>query len=197
MGFMKKNVNAILLLLIVLVAASIVGLTSYYQMSFHNLSSDYHQKVGELQKTASELEVSQVQLNETAVELQLKTEREQDLSGKFTQEREEKRIVIDELNDTREQLAETKAVLASTRTELSIVNQTLQVKTEELDEANAKIGIFRGGVNDILSELSSWTSAFNSYYGADTTTAECKAILSGLEGDVEDAKEEAEQLDDI
>jgi len=197
MGFMKKNVNVILLLLIVLVAASIVGLTSYYQMSFYNLSSDYHQKVGDLQKTASELEASQVQLNETAIELQLKTEREQDLSGKYTEVREEKRVVIDELNDTRKQLAETKAVLASTRTELNIVNQTLQVKTEELDEANAKIDTFRSGVNDILSELSSWTSSFNSYYSADTTSAECKAILSDLDGNVGDAKEEAESLDDI
>ena len=90
MAAMKRDVNLGLLLLIVAALLMFSGFTVYYQTTFKNVSKSFEIKLRELEGVSNELEAKRGQLNETNVQLQLKKQKEEDLSKKFTDVRSEK-----------------------------------------------------------------------------------------------------------
>ena len=67
MPIMKRDVNLVLLLLIVAALLMFSGFTVYYQTTFKNVSKSYEIKLKELESVSKELESKRTQLNETSV----------------------------------------------------------------------------------------------------------------------------------
>jgi len=84
MAYITKNINILLLVLIVLIASSLVGATVYYQNTFQDLNDEYTSKSELLQNISAELAKQQQMLNQTTGELAIKTTREAELSKKYS-----------------------------------------------------------------------------------------------------------------
>ena len=80
MSYIKRNVNTVLLLIVVLIIASVAGLSTYYQKTYKNLSMDFQEKIEEVETLADDLEKQKKELNSTQEELDLKKEREKNIS---------------------------------------------------------------------------------------------------------------------
>ena len=80
---LKKNVNGILLLLLIILAVAFAGFSVVYQLSFENVTTEYDQKMGQLEKVQSDLLTHKEKLEETEYELEVKAGKEEDLSTKY------------------------------------------------------------------------------------------------------------------
>ena len=83
MAYMKRNVNLGLLFLMVATLIAFAGFATYYQATFLNLSLSYEDKMAKIDALAETLNVEKVKLNQTSTQLQVKAEREKDLSVKY------------------------------------------------------------------------------------------------------------------
>ena len=142
MAVMKRDVNLGLLLLIVAAIIMFSGFTVYYQTTFKNLSKTYQNELGNLQMVSKDLEAKRGQLNETSVQLQLKKQKEEDLSKKFVDtkserdqlETDKKKLELD-LAGTKASLASTSAKLSETQNQVNQVITDLAKKTADLNNA--------------------------------------------------------------
>lgn len=139
MKIMKRDVNFGLFLIIIAVLVSFASFTVYYQSTYKNLTTSYNYKLEELKRTSEELGLHKSKLNETSFELEIKVEREQDLSNQYVGlkgERDklqtDKQTLQTELSSTKTNLAEKSALLVAKEAELS-------QKTTELAAANSQI----------------------------------------------------------
>src|SRR3989344_1344666 len=126
MSFMKKDVNVVLLALIVASILVFSGFTVYYQTTFKDVSLEYKNKLEQLQKVTSDLSAQKQQLNET-YSLRVKAEQDKkaldqsykDLSDERNQLENDKSSLESELLDTKSDLAEKSAQLQLTQNQLS------------------------------------------------------------------------------
>ena len=142
MAVMKKDVNLGLLLLIVAALIMFSGFTVYYQTTFKNVSKSFEIKLAELEAVEKDLQAKKGLLNETSVQLQLKSQKEADLSKKFVEtesEREQlesdKNKLTADLASTKTELAGTKTTLEQTKVQLSNTLTDLAKKTADLANA--------------------------------------------------------------
>ena len=142
MAVMKKDVNLGLLLLIVAALVMFSGFTVYYQTTFKNVSESFEIKLKELETVEKDLQAKKGLLNETSVQLQLKSQKEADLSKKFVEtesEREQletdKNKLTADLTSTKSELAGTKAKLEQVQVQLSNALTDLAKKTADLSNA--------------------------------------------------------------
>lgn len=159
MAFMKKDVNLGLLLLIVAAILTFSGFTVYYQTSFKNLSKTYQTQLKDLEKVTKDLEAKRGQLNETSIQLQLKQQKEEDLSKKFVDTKSERDQLEDDKNkltaevaSTKGQLAAASAELASTKNTLSQTLADLAKKTADLANALSDVKRFKDDVDCLEKE---------------------------------------------
>jgi len=139
MAFMKKDVNLGLLLLIVAAILTFSGFTVYYQTSFKNLSKTYTNQLQELGKVTKDLEAKRGQLNETSVQLQLKQQKEEDLSKKFVDTKSERDQLEDDKNKLTAELVNTKSQLAAASAELTSTKNTLSQTLADLAKKTADL----------------------------------------------------------
>ena len=139
MAYFKPNVNFALLFLILIIMSSFVGFTAYYKLTFSNLTTEYTQKVAELNKLNYELGLRRQQLNETLVQYEFKTQREQDLSDKYTAVKDENLKLTVTLENTKSELAAKKNELATVKSELEKIKADLATAQNEINVLNARI----------------------------------------------------------
>ncbi len=153
MDFIQKNANTKLLFLLLLIALGIVTLTILYQENFKNINTEYQNKVQLLNQTFNELTQTKTAINQTEEELQLKAQREQDLSTQFTGLKDTHKKTIterDELADEKtqldKQLLDTKRQLAQTLKEngdfqdqIKSLKDSIRSKLDQLDSQQAEI----------------------------------------------------------
>ncbi|MBI2656064.1 hypothetical protein HYX06_06600 [Candidatus Woesearchaeota archaeon] len=155
MAVMKKDVNLGLLLLIVAALVMFSGFTVYYQTTFKNVSESFEIKLKELETVERDLQAKKGLLNETSVQLQLKSQKEADLSKKFVEtesEREQletdKNKLTADLSATKSELAGTKTQLEQTKVQLSNTLTDLAKKTADLSNALSDVKKFKDQVTD-------------------------------------------------
>ncbi len=126
MAFMKKDVNVVLLFLIVASILIFSGFTVYYQTTFKEVSLEYKNKLEQLQKVTSDLSSQKKQLNET-YSLRVKAEQDKkaldqsykDLSDERNQLESDKDNLETELLTAKGDLAEKSVQLQSKQNELA------------------------------------------------------------------------------
>ncbi len=111
------------------------------------MSTEYEQKISELDEVSSSLQVAQTNLSKTSRELKVKAEREEDLSKKYTDVKDERDQFESSFLETREQLTETTEELENTKS--------------ELDTANAEISDLNSEVSSLKDTIASKNTAID------------------------------------
>ena len=127
MTFIDDNAHIWLLVLIVVVAGAVAGLSVVYQQNFKSINNKYDFKLQELNKTFNDLIGAKSKLNETLKELTVKSEREEDLTGKYATVKTQK-------DDLEIQKAELESVIDKKNQELAQKQQDINSLNDNIDE---------------------------------------------------------------
>lgn len=167
MSVMRRDVNLGLLLLIVAALIMFSGFTVYYQTTFKNLSATYNNQLQELGKVTKDLEEKRGALNETSVQLQLRQQKEEDLSKKFTDVRSErdqfesdKKKLDADLGSTKSSLSATLKELENTKTELDSTKSRLAAEIQLAQDLNSQVLSLKADVDRINDLYRSYKSKY-------------------------------------
>lgn len=158
MAFMKKDVNVVLLALIVVAILVFSGFTVYYQTTFQDVSLEYKNKLEQLQKVTSDLSTQKQQLNETYA-LRVKAEQDKkaldqsykDLSDERNQLESDKASLETELITTKGDLAEKSVQLQSTQNQLAST-------VAELGSVKAQRDSYKNDLEEVCSDYTTLNS---------------------------------------
>ena len=154
MSYTTRNANLILLFLILLIASSLVGATTFFQHRFAGINEQHNTKLAELNNLTTQVENYRNVLQKAQLELELKQNREEQFTEKYTQ-----------VKATSEQLAKTKAELETEVTTLTdqlsqkttqvstLTNQVLTVSAQ-LKTANSNIAALEKKVDGLKDDVS-------------------------------------------
>ena len=93
----------------------------------------------DLEKVTKDLEAKRGQLNETSIQLQLKEQKEEDLSKKFVDTKSERDQLEDDKNKLTAEVASTKGQLAAASAELASTKNTLSQTLADLAKKTADL----------------------------------------------------------
>ena len=158
---MKRDVNVGLLLLIMAALLMFSGFTVYYQTSFKNLSTTYHNELKELERVTSDLESKRSLLNDTSTQLQLKKQKEEDLSKKFTDVRSEKEQLETDKKKLEVELANTKSDLASTNAKLAQTQNQLTTEIQLVQDLNTQVLNLKSDVDKFEALYKNYQNKYN------------------------------------
>ncbi|GEM_PF-4886001 len=125
MAFIKDTINVKIFLLVVLVLVSMVSLLIVFKNSFDDVTARYTNKTLELNKTFERLSGTEVQLNKTMDNLQLKSLKEEDLRTKYTQLRDERDLLVGQKNQLLKDVDDKNKQVLLLDGQLIIFNQTI------------------------------------------------------------------------
>ena len=158
MAYMNRNVNLILLLLIIILVGYLIGLSTYYEGSFKNLSISYNSKVNQISKLSENLSYNSFQLNKTFSELQLRVADKTKFDQMYTELTTAKTRLETELSQTQSELATTKAGLRESENQLLTTRSDLASVQSQLSTKQATIDSLNNQVDDLDSKLAACTS---------------------------------------
>ncbi|MBW2968122.1 hypothetical protein KY362_06570 [Candidatus Woesearchaeota archaeon] len=111
MGFMQKNVNIFLVLLVLLVAGALAGSSVYYQKNFDEINSDRENTKGDLSECRADLENFRFNLNKTMRSLNQTTTDIRRYDELYSNKSSELESTRDSLENTESELQTTKISL--------------------------------------------------------------------------------------
>lgn len=174
MGFMQRDIDFKLILLIILVIIAIVGLTLFYQSSAGDIIRKYNKVTENLEKAQENLSVTQTRYDaciakvsnlsaelEGATEYQLNAQDE--FNTLYTETQETLQETETSLQNAQDELEEAQSDLSNAQSELSTCQATNQ---EIIDDVNSAEG-YAEDVEDTLdnckscSDVSSCNSCIN------------------------------------
>ncbi|MFH1849913.1 MAG: hypothetical protein ABH879_07075 [archaeon] len=179
MGFINKNVNLVLLFLVFFVVAGMIGVSTYYQNTYLNLSKDYVTRITQLNKVSYDLALHKSKLNETLSQYRIKDEREKDLSTKYTDLRGLHEHTVDVLNFTNR-------TLLSTRSELSATRLELNSKSLELESTKVLLSATRSNLESEQARVRS----------LEDEKEVMETRLESMQDEINDREDEIEDLED-
>lgn len=160
MAYIKKRVNVVLLLLIAVIIASFIGFTTYYEIIYKDISTEYNLKKSQLEILNQNLSIQSGKLSETTAELQRKVEDKKRFDVLYT-------VSVEEKNALQEELTTTTATLENTRTELNeATEQVRSLNAEvkdlkvELDEKEVEIA----GLDEQNTNKQAWLCRYNTSF---------------------------------
>ena len=165
--FFNYDVNLGFLMIIILLIIGMVSFTIYFQNTYEDILTKHSDKLNELEKARQELEFNLGKLNETSQKLELKTEREADLSTKYVDLRELKTKLEDEkgqleqdlsktqddLSLTKTQLTQAKLEAESLKTDLLVTSQNLKNQIAEAEKQRSLASSRQSRIDSMKSEL--------------------------------------------
>jgi len=146
MAAMKRDVNLGLVLLIVAAILIFSGFTVYYQTTFKNLSTTYQNEIKAVDTVTKDLEAKRSQLNESSVQLQLKKQKEDDLSKKYVDTASERDSLQSDKTKLTADLASTKTTLAQTQADLQNTKVDLAKQYKIAQELDVLVGTLKADV---------------------------------------------------
>lgn len=146
MTYFKRNVNIALLIIIIIILGSLVGLTTYYQSTYRNISVSYGQTVDQVNMLAKNLTMQKTELNRTLSQLEIKsgdkTKLDQlygDLSSDNERLNAELTGALNELSNKRAELETSQANLLAAQQEITIKNADIADYKEDVKDLKAEI----------------------------------------------------------
>jgi len=153
---MKKDINTILLGLVVFLLISMVVLTLYYQETYRNLDRNYREATNKLNKAVSEVKIKSEELNKREKELidiinelNISKQRISSLSDYYESLKGEKEILENRLKTMESDRDRYKLNLDEKIQELKVCEKDKKLVSDELNNANAKISKAGGKVNNM------------------------------------------------
>ncbi|MBW2984821.1 hypothetical protein KY361_06895 [Candidatus Woesearchaeota archaeon] len=151
---MKKDVNFGLFILIIATLVCFAGFTTYYQSTFENISTNYAEKIDELEKVTDDLQLQKSRLNETSYELKIKVDRETELSDRYNTVKSERDQFEQDNTNLKSELSTTKSKLSETEATLTATQSTLAQTASDLENAEDDVAGLRNDVDDLCDEIS-------------------------------------------
>ncbi len=155
MPYMRKNVNLILLLLIVVAMLGVAGLTSYYHTSYRKLSVQHNTKLQELATLNVALQQNKSELNRTITELTLRKQEVRRFDVLYENLTDVNEGLEGDLKQTRTELVSTITRLKATEADLKASDEALTKKKAEADRLNEEIVGYRKSISTLSSQISS------------------------------------------
>ena len=160
MAYMKKNVNFGFFFLLIATLISLAGLSIYYQTTFKDLYMDYKVKLDDLKNISSTLSTERTKLEQTSYELNIKEEREKELSTQYIGLKTEKEELQDQKAKLQTQLtAKTSELkqkiseLFTAQNNLATAQAELSISKTELGTAITTISRLRNDIDDLEEEV--------------------------------------------
>ena len=147
MGFMQRDIDFKLILLILVVIIAIVGLTLFYQSSAGSIISKYNKVKDKLEQTNENLTITVAKLDactaktgNLTVELDAALNYQLESQGEFNELYTETQSSLEEtessLRSAEEKLEDTEADLTAAESSLTTCEATVDANREEADNAN-------------------------------------------------------------
>lgn len=155
MAYMRRNVNLLLMVLVLVVLFSLVILTTFYQKNYRNLTESYEVTSQELNKVSQNFSSKLAELQSTTSELKIKATDKEKLDQLYTQLTAEKNKLETELKATQESLAAKTVVLEQTERELSNAKFTLIKQEEEIADLDSAVKNQKNKIDDLRAEVCS------------------------------------------
>ncbi|MBN1544094.1 hypothetical protein JW898_01375 [Candidatus Woesearchaeota archaeon] len=111
MGFMEKNVNIFLLVIVLLVAGALAGSSVYYQKNFDRITDQYDDTASNLSQCNADLESFRFNLNKTMRSLNTTTQDIRRYDELYSTKAEELKTTQEDLEETETTLQKTKLSL--------------------------------------------------------------------------------------
>jgi len=156
--FLKKDMNKILLLLVLVPLLLFAGFSAYYQGTLKNISTEYSKNTEQLEKITARLVSEETKSNET---LQLKETVQKDketLEGNYNEIKnenqalkKEKAALEQDLISTKSELSKTESELQTKKSEFDILKGKFQQIQNSLIEANDQISRLISRVSELCS----------------------------------------------
>lgn len=160
MSYITRNANIILLFLIVLSATALVGATVYFQTNFERINKAYDAKLEKLNAVSEELNQKESMLGSLQQNLTIKIQREQELSGKYTEVRTEKETVEKERNQLstekqslQAELDESERVLGETKNSLESEKALSSSLQDQVDDLKVEVDHLKDDKDDLADEV--------------------------------------------
>lgn len=154
--YMKKNVNFTLLALVIIVLVGTVAITTYFQSTYKDVSTDLKAKAEQLDVISSNFTTKIKELNKTYSELQIKQLDKEKLDQLYTDLVNEKEKVDAELGVTKDKLTETLTELERKKDELSDANYKLLLQEDELTDLRVKVDNLGKTINSLQDQVKSF-----------------------------------------
>lgn len=153
--YLKRNVNFVLLLLVLTVLVGTVAITTYFQSTYKGVSQDLASKSEQLETVSSNFSTKVSELNRTYSELQLKQLDKEKLDELYTGLTKEKEKVDAELTSTKGQLSDTLKDLDLTAKELQNKKGIILDMETELNELRTKAANLAKTINSLQEQVDS------------------------------------------
>jgi len=152
MTYMKRNVNLLLMVLLLTVLMSIVLLTAFYQKNYRNITENYEETAEALQLVSQNFSSKLQELNRTTSELQIKSTDKSKLDTLYGDLTDEKDRLEAELKETSDNLKEAMSVLQDTESKLSDAQYTLLKQDEEITMLDNSVTNQKSKINKLKAE---------------------------------------------
>lgn len=153
MAYMRRNVNLLLMVLVLVVLFSLVILTTFYQKNYRNLSETYEVTSKELSKVSQNFTSKLDELQRTTGELKIKATDKEKLDDLYTQLTAEKNKLETELKATQDSLAGKTAMLEQTERELSSAKTTVIKQEEEIADLDSAVRNQKQKIDELRAEI--------------------------------------------
>jgi len=163
MVYIRKNVNFLLIILVITLIALFVGFTSYYESNNRTLKNQYTDKSTQYDSLTSNLSVQKTQLEKTYSELQLQVAGGSKLQSLYNEVLQEKKKIEDQLSKTQGQLSQTQTELANTITQLRKTEADLAVSQANYLDAQNKVNVLTSDVSSKQSKINNLCLQLRTY----------------------------------
>lgn len=178
MGFMQRDIDFKLILLILVVIIAIVGLTLFYQSSAGSIISKYDKVKDKLEETNENLTITVAKLDactaktenltiELDAALNYQLESQDEFNTLYTETQSTLEETESSLQNTEDELEETKADLETAESSLSVCEATVNTNREAADNANEYAQSAQSRLDDCSScaDVATCTTCINSALG--------------------------------
>ncbi len=153
--YLKRNVNFVLLMLVITILVGTVAITTYFQSTYKDVSQDLATKKKQLEVVSSNFSTKISELNKTYSDLQLKQLDKEKLDQLYTDLTKEKEKVDTELSATKIKLTSTFSELQRKKDELSDANYKIILEEREIIELKSKVQNQDTTIRSINAQLDS------------------------------------------
>lgn len=150
-----RDVNFAYLWMILFLAASMGGLSLYYQDTYGELFGQYKEASMKLEENLDLVKAKEAELKEKVAEANLAKEREAVLSRKYDELRTEKESLDAELKTTEEELAALQADYEKLEADLGVTKGSLKEAQERISSLENEVLVRDAIIAGLLQQLSS------------------------------------------
>lgn len=153
MTYMKRNVNILLMLLVIMSLSSLVLLTTFYQQNYRDLAQSHEATSDQLNKISQNFTSKLDELNRTTTELETRSSDKELLDDLYSELVEKNKKTEKTLNDTKKLLDSRTKKLIGTETNLSATKRTLTDQEKKLNYLDSKVKNQTKIIRDLEDEI--------------------------------------------